>query len=303
MTGNAFLPYGVNLGVSPLSWTNDVLHDLGGDNPLSSCLNEAAEAGYEGVELGRLFPRDATLLRPMLSSRWLKLASGWYSGELATRDLQEECAATRNHASLLQAMGCQVMVYGEVAMMAGDAPLDAPMTTRVTMNSDEAREYADRLSEYGAWLAGEFGLTLAYHHHLMMVCETEDEISRLFDRVGQRLGLLLDTGHAAAGGFDYARLIDRFGDRINHIHLKDMRADVMADVRQNDTSFNDGVRAGMFTVPGDGCVDFKPVRDFVQSGSYQGWLIVEAEQDPQIATPLPTVTRAHQTLQTLFQGQ
>lgn len=302
MAVNDFLPYGVRLGVSPLSWTNDVLHDLGGDTPLSSCLSEAARAGYDGIEVGRLFPRDATLLQPMLSSRWLQLASGWYSGELATRDLQAECAATRDHADLLHAMGCSVMVYGEVAMMAGDAPLDAPMSNRLSMTEDEARDYADRLSEYGAWLAGEFGLKLAYHHHLMMVCETFDEVCRLFDRAGRRLGLLLDTGHAAAGGFDHARLIDRFGDRINHIHLKDMRADVMTAVRQSDASFNDGVRAGMFTVPGEGCVDFTPVRDFVRSGSYQGWLIVEAEQDPQIAPPLPAVTRAHRTLRTLFQG-
>ncbi|WP_207630251.1 myo-inosose-2 dehydratase [Paracoccus xiamenensis] len=273
-----FLPEGVRLAVSPLSWTNDVLADLGGDTPVETCLNEAASAGYQGVELGRLFPRDAAALRPMLDARGLSLASGWYSGELAVRDAVTEREAARDHASLLAAMGCKVMVYGEVAMMAGDAPLDAPMSQRLRMG--DSAGYAARLTDFAGWLMGEYGLTLAYHHHLMMVAEEFDEIAAIFDAAGRELGLLLDTGHAAAAGFDYARLIDRFGDRIVHIHLKDMRADVMAQVRADDASFNAGVRAGMFTVPGDGAVDFAPIARFVRGSGYQGWLVIEAEQDP-----------------------
>ena len=294
------LPKGVRLAVSPLSWTNDVLADLGGDIPVQTCLTEAAAAGYHGIELGRLFPRDLALLRPLLAARGLSLASGWYSGELAFRDPQTEGAAARDHAALLAAMGCKVMVYGEVAMMAGAAPLDAPMSRRLTMTDTETTAYARRLTEFGRWLAGEFGLRLAYHHHLMMVAETLPEISAILAQSGPELGLLLDTGHAAAGGFDYARLIDRFGDRIAHIHLKDVRAPVLAQVRADDASFNAGVRAGLFSVPGDGAVVFAPLARFVRDSGYQGWLVVEAEQDPARAPPLPAVTRAMTHLKSLF---
>jgi inosose dehydratase len=189
-------------------------------------------------------------------------------------------------------MGCEVMVYGEVAMMTPGAPLDAPMSRRRLMPAGEVAGYAARLAEFGRRLRAEHGLVPAYHHHLMMVAETFDEISALIDRAGPELGLLLDTGHAAAAGFDYARLIDRFGDRIVHIHLKDVRADRLDRVRAGDESFNAAVRGGMFTVPGDGAVDFAPVARFVRSSGYRGWLVVEAEQDPAAAPPRPAVTRA-----------
>ena len=144
---------------------------------------------------------------------------------------------------------------------------------------------------------------MAYHHHLMMVAETFDEVSRLFDATGREVGLLLDTGHADAGGFDYPKLIGRFGDRIVHIHLKDVRGDVMADVRRTDRSFNDGVRAGMFTVPGDGRIDFAPLARFVRESGYRGWLVVEAEQDNTKAPPRAAVTRAFDTIVGLFAAQ
>lgn len=295
------LPRGVRLAVSPLSWTNDVLVDLGGVTPVETCLTETVAAGYHGVELGRLFPRDAAVLRPLLAGHGLALASGWYSGELAAREVVAECAAAQGHAALLAAMGCKVMVYGELAMMAGAAPLDTPMSQR--LNLPDPAAYAARLTGFADWLAGEYGLRLAYHHHLMMVAETLPEITAIFDRTGPSVGLLLDTGHAAAGGFDYTALIDRFGECIAHIHLKDMRRAVMDRVRAEDLSFNDGVRAGMFTVPGDGCIDFAPIARFVQNSGYQGWLVVEAEQDPQIAPPLPAVTRARQRIEALFRDQ
>lgn len=294
----SFLPKGVHLAVSPLSWTNDVLDDLGGGTPVGTCLREAAGAGYQGVELGRLFPRDPARLHPLLTGHGLSLASGWYSGELAARDVAAERAAARDHAGLLSAMGCGVMVYGEVAMMAGEAPLDAPMSRRLML--EDPGGYAARLTEFAKWLTGEYGLRLAYHHHLMMVAETFPEIAAIFDAAGPEPGLLLDTGHAAAAGFDHMRLIDHFGDRIVHIHLKDIRPQVMARIRAEDASFNSGVRAGMFTVPGDGAIDFAPLARFVRDSSYQGWLVVEAEQDPALAPPRAAVRRAMGHLETIF---
>jgi inosose dehydratase len=185
------------------------------------------------------------------------------------------------------------MVYGEVAMMTPGAPLDVPMSRRRLMPEGEVAGYAARLTEFARRLRADYGLVPAYHHHLMMVAETFDEVASVIDRAGSEMGLLLDTGHAAAAGFDYTQLIDRFGDRIVHIHLKDVRLDRLARVRAGDESFNAAVRGGMFTVPGDGCLDFAPVARFVRGSGYRGWLVVEAEQDPKIAPPAPAVARAY----------
>lgn len=293
-------PDGVRLGVSPLSWANDVLEDLGADIPLETCLAEAAAAGYRGVELGRKFPRDPAALKRLLDENGLALVSGWHSGSLADGTVEDETKAAADHARLLRTLGAAVMVYGETAMMAKGSPLDLPMSRRVVMPKTDVSAYARRLTEFAKRLQGEDGLTLAYHHHLMMVAETLDEVSRLFDKTGREVGLLLDTGHADAAGFAYGQLIDRFGDRIVHIHLKDVRGEVLADVRDRDLSFNAGVRAGMFTVPGDGRIDFAPLARFVRDVGYRGWLVVEAEQDPAKAEPLPAVTRALDHVTGLF---
>lgn len=294
------LPAGVRLGVAPLSWVNDVLEDLGADIPLETCLAEAAQAGYEGIELGRKFPREARVLSPILRAHGLDLVSGWYNGFLAERDVAAEIAEVAAHAALLKALGCSVMVYGECGRMYPEAPLDAPLSRRLKLDPSDYAAYAARLGEFGRHIQGEYGLTLAYHHHLMMVAESFDEVSKLFDAAPASVGLLLDTGHAYGGGFDYVKLIDRFGDRIVHIHLKDVRGDIFADIRRTDRSFNEGVRSGMFTVPGDGVLDFAPLARFVRTSGYRGWLVVEAEQDPAKAPPLAMVTKAYETIAAVF---
>jgi inosose dehydratase len=294
------LPVGVRLGVSPLSWVNDVLEDLGANIPLETCLAEAAQAGYEGIELGRKFPREAELLGPILKVHGLDLVSGWYNGFLTERDVATEIAEVKSHAALLKVLGCSVMVYGECGGMYPDAPLDAPLSKRLRLHPYDFAAYAARLGEFGRHIQGEYGLTLAYHHHLMMVAENFDEVSTLIDVAPASVGLLLDTGHAYGGGFDYTKLIDRFGDRIVHIHLKDVRADIFAGIRNADRSFNEGVRAGMFTVPGDGVLDFAPLARFVKTSGYRGWLVVEAEQDPKKAPPLAMVSKAYEAITAVF---
>lgn len=293
-----FLPAGVKLGVSPLSWTNEDVEEFGKDIPLEVCLQEASAAGYKGIELGRKFPRDAAELGRVLGGYDLELVSGWYSGLLADpqRTVGQEIDAVAKHARLLSDMGADVLVYGECGSRLGATPFDAPMSGRVRLVEEQLRAYARRLDEFSRRLAGDYGLTLAYHHHLMMVTETWDEVSRLFDQA-PAAGLLLDTGHAFAGGFDYMRMIERFADRIVHLHLKDVRGEVLEKVRSQDMAFNAAVRAGMFTVPGDGSVDFAPLFDFVRSSGYSGWMVVEAEQDPAVAVPAPTVARAFKYVQ------
>lgn len=296
-------PTGVHLAVSPLSWVNEVLHDLGADTTAETILTEARAAGFSGVEMSRAFPSDPEALAALMDAHRMRLVSGWYSGELAERDLATEIAAVAPHARMLQALGCKVMVYGECAMMAPRAPLDAPMSYRRQMPEAEVAAYGARLTGLARHLLDTYGLRLAYHHHLMMVAETFHEISAILGATGPEVGLLLDTGHAQAAGFPYQMLIQLFGHRIVHIHLKDVRADVLHRVRAGDLSFNAAVLGGMFTVPGDGMIDFAPLARFVRDSGYQGWMVVEAEQNPAKAPPAATVARAFAHITATFAQQ
>jgi inosose dehydratase len=287
----------VRLGISPLSWTNDVLADLGGDVPLEVCLKDAQKIGYEGVELGRKFPKDPKELSPKLSSYGLQLAGGWYSGYLADRSLEEEWAAAQDHVQLLEGCGCEVLVYGECGGQPDDA-LNLPLSQTPSLKSIDLPAYARKLKEFTARLK-ERGVTLAYHYHLMMLVETAGEIAAFCESTDDSVGLLLDTGHAYAAGADYGEILRRFGKRVVHIHLKDVRRNILDWVRKDDVSFNSAVREGLFTVPGDGCVDFSGIAKFVGGSGYRGWVVVEAEQDPAKATPEVYAQKAYRYIKDL----
>lgn len=278
-------PHQIRLGINPLGWTNDVIEEFGNQTPVETFLRESAECGYQGVEMGRKFPRDAGVLKPLLAEYDLALASGWYSGFVAERDVEAELEVVAEHAELLAACGASVMVYGECGRMPGTAPLDEPLSHTPRLLDADWQAYGERLTRFAEGLYHRHGLELAYHAHLMMLVENESEIDALMAHTGEAVGLLFDSGHIVAGGGDLAALLQRHGPRINHLHLKDIRRDVMSRVRREDISFNQGVRDGMFTVPGDGYLDFAPLLDFASSGTYRGWLIVEAEQDPTQAPP------------------
>lgn len=283
----------VRPGVSPLSWVNEVLEDLGRGTTAETCLAEAAAAGYAGVEMSRIFPRNATGLSDLLRRHDLSIVSCWHSGFLADREVDDEFGAVREHAELLRDAGATVIFYGECGSMARNA-LDIPLSGRLRLPADAWSRYGDRLTRFADTIAAEYDHALAYHHHLMMVAETLDETRAVMVATGPSVGLLLDTGHAAAAGFDHASVINEFGSRINHIHLKDLRAEVLADARARDLSFNDAVRGDLFTVPGDGSFDFAPLARFLGESTYAGWLVVEAEQGPDEAPPAAAVARARQ---------
>src|ERR1700730_8204401 len=289
----------VNLGVSPLSWTNDVLAELGGDIPLEVCLQDTADNGYDGVELGRKFPREADELLSKLSRFGLRLATGWYSGYLSERSVESEWKAAGDHVQLLESCGCQVLVYGECGMMEGDSPWDEPLSRGTKLKSIDLPAYAERLTEFSVGL-NKRGIKLAYHHHLKMLVETAEEIAAFCQATRPEVGLLLDTGHAYAAGADYGEILRRFGDRVVHIHLKDVRRKVLEEARKNDLSFNAGVRAGMFTVPGDGDVDFTEIANFIRTSGYCGWVVVEAEQDPAKASPKLYTEKAYHFIRKLM---
>ena len=274
----------VRIGVNPIGWTNDDLETLGDDTSLDTCLDEARRAGYAGIELGRKFPRRPAELREVLQRHQLDLVSGWYDAHLVRRGAKEEIAALQDHAGLLAALGCTAMVFAE-GTGSVHGRLGVPLSSRPKLADDGWAGFGEALTEVAEHLAGR-GMRLAYHHHMGTVCETEAEIDRLMRVTGPAVGLLLDTGHLTYAGGDVLGVARRYAHRIVHVHCKDVRPAVLAEARRRDESFLDAVVAGVFTVPGDGCVDYRALLEILRGAGYAGWLVVEAEQDPQKAHPL-----------------
>lgn len=273
----------IRFGVSPIAWSNDDMPELGGDTPLESCLGDVMALGFEGVELGTKFPRELSALKRALAKFRLDLVSGWFGGRLLEFDPEQEIARMRDHLALLRGMGCEVMVYAEFTnAIHGDR--STPLAYRPTLDHDQWREFGDRLNRVADYLSGQ-GMKLAYHHHMGTVVETADDIERLMAVTDGHVGIVLDTGHAVMAGADPSAIIDSHGPRIFHVHCKDIRNDVVARVRSQNMSFLDGVLAGMFTVPGDGDIDFAPIMERLARIDYQGWIVIEAEQDPAKANP------------------
>jgi inosose dehydratase len=281
----------VRLGINPIGWTNDDLPELGDDIPLETCLAEARAAGYEGVELGRKFPRQAAALGPILARHGLALVSGWYGAELRRRAVKAELAAAEPHVALLTELGSPVGVFAEVSDSV-HGRRDVPLSRRPRLAEAEWPRFGEALTEVAEALRGR-GVRLAYHHHVGTVIETEGEIDRLMAVTGEAVGLLLDTGHLTYAGGDPARVARRHAGRIVHVHCKDVRPAVLDEVRRRDRSFLDAVLAGVFTVPGDGAVDYPAVLRALAGAGYAGWLVVEAEQDPAVAHPLTYARMGH----------
>ncbi|MDP6706061.1 MAG: myo-inosose-2 dehydratase [Alphaproteobacteria bacterium] len=289
----------VRLGTNPIAWSNDDLRTLGGETPLETCLAEARAAGFAGIELGHKFPREPGLLTRMLAAHDLALISGWYSSALLSRDVAAEAEALAPHLALLDALGAEVLILAETNGAIHGDPAKA-LSGRPRLSTEEMVRLAARLEALGRRVAGR-GIRLAYHHHMGTVVQSEAEIDALMATTGPEVGLLLDTGHAAFAGADPARLAERHRDRILHVHCKDVRADVLARVRSDDVSFLDAVVAGVFTVPGEGAIDFAGVLGPLRRAGYSGWLVVEAEQDPAKADPATYARMGFQNLEAMAQ--
>jgi myo-inosose-2 dehydratase len=272
----------VRIGANPIGWSNDDMRELGGATPLEVCLAEAKKAGFEGMELGHKFPREAEALAAVLGKFDLSLVSGWYSAELLRRDPDEEMRHLRPHLDLLRALDCTVLVFAETSnAIHGDRT--KPLAERRVLAASEWARFGERITDVADRTLSE-GVRLVYHHHMGTVVESVDEIDALMSVTGPSVHLLLDTGHATFAGADPAALARRYRARISHVHAKDVRPHVMGDARAQRLSFLDAVIVGVFTVPGDGCVDYPAV--FRELPGYSGWVVVEAEQDPAKAHPL-----------------
>ncbi|PWS35015.1 myo-inosose-2 dehydratase [Falsiroseomonas bella] len=284
----------IRLGINPLTWTNDDMPELGAETPLETCLAEGKQAGFEGFELGNKFPRVASQLGPILQRHGLALVSGWYGSRLLERDVDAEMAEAEPHIALLTALGCTVMVHAEVARAIHGARA-TPLSQRPVLSDADWDLLAPRIEKFGRRLKAR-GLHLAYHHHMGTVIESQADVDRLMATTGPDVGLLLDTGHLTFAGGDPVAAAERHAARVVHVHCKDIRPAVMRDVKARDLPFLAAVLEGVFTVPGDGCVDYPAVLKPLAAAGYAGWLVVEAEQDPAKAHPLTYARMGHDNL-------
>ena len=272
-------------GTNPIAWSNDDDRSLGAHISLDQCLDETAKIGFDGIVKGHKFPQDPAGLKAVLEPRGLRYVSGWHSLNLLTHTIEEEKAAMQPALDLLKAMGSKVIIVCETssAIHGNDAVAvnDRPKLSE----ADWARFGAgvEALAEYAA----AQGIALVYHHHMGTIIESEEEIDKLMAHTGPHAKLLLDTGHCLFGGGNPERVAKNHMHRVGHIHAKNIRPVIARQVRDENLSFLEGVRRGVFTVPGDaeGGVDFLPVLRIAAEHGYQGWLVIEAEQDPDVRNP------------------
>jgi inosose dehydratase len=290
-------PFEVRIGINPLSWMNDDLPSLGGETPLEVALTEGREIGYQGFELGNKFPREPQALKALLAQFDLALVSGWYSGRLARRSVEEEIAAVGPHLELLAKNGANVMVYGEVADTIQGSPQPSYQRPRFYTDA-QWNAYSARVDAFARYTLSH-GVRLAYHHHMGAYVETPDDVDRLMARTSDAVGLLFDSGHITFAGGDPLELLEKHIGRVCHVHCKDVRPAVLKLARNRNWSFLDAVIAGAFTVPGDGAVDFAAIIARLKEHGYRGWLVVEAEQDPAVAPSYEYAQKGYRTLRAL----
>lgn len=283
----------IRIGANPIGWSNDDMPEIGGDIPLETCLSEARDAGFTGMEFGNKFPRNAAALKPVLDAHGQALVSGWYSTELLSRDVSAEMAAVAAHATLLREMGCSVLIAAETSN-AIHSDIAKPLSARPVLRKADWADFGARYTSFAEAVKAEYGLDLVYHHHMGTIVQTEAEIDRFIQVTGDAVGLLLDTGHATWGGGDPARIARHWKPRIRHVHAKDIREEVMWRSNREDWSFLESVLAGVYTVPGDGLINY--VRVLKELQGYSGWIVVEAEQDPKKAEPARYAKLGHANL-------
>jgi len=290
----------VRIGINPITWTNDDVPELGGDTPLETCLSETRQAGYTGTELGGKFPRESKALAAVLQSYNLALVSGWYDGRICEKQVEEEFDAILPHLTLLRDLGAKHVVYADTSRGRHGA-IHHPISQRPQLAGDEWKAYGAKITRLAERFA-DFGVRMAFHHHMGTIIETDEEIGRLMAGSGEAVGLLYDTGHCAFSGGDPESLLRRHVGRVVHVHCKDVRPQVLKRARAADMSFMDAVMEGIFTVPGDGVIDYATLLKLLADHGYAGWLVVEAEQDPAKAHPLTYATMGYRNLRDLARG-
>jgi inosose dehydratase len=282
------------LGIAPIAWWNDDLAELSDDVSLEECLRQASVAGFSGMETGRRFPMDAAVLGPILARYGISVCGGWFSGLLLEGDIETEKERIAKQLAFFKAAKAPCIVYGETARsIQGDR--SKPLATKPKLSENEIKIYARKMTAFAEWCADQ-GMPISYHHHMAAAIETEPELDLLMKYSGAALPLLFDAGHMAFAGGDVLRVIDKHHARISHVHTKDVRMDVINGLDRTKESFLDAVVKGAFTVPGDGSLNFEAIVKRIASYGYEGWFVVEAEQDPVRNPPLEMAKIGHAEL-------
>ncbi|ARJ41664.1 myo-inosose-2 dehydratase [Pantoea alhagi] len=283
----------VKLAIAPIGWTNDDMPELGKENTFQQTVSEMALAGFSGSEVGSKYPRDPAVLKPMLEIRGIEICNAWFSTFFANGEKAKTIDEFINHMNFLHAMGAKVIGCSEQSKSIQGTSL-AVFGHKPVFTDEEWRLTAEGYNEL-AKIAAEKGMQVCLHHHMGTGIQTPAEIDRFLALTNDDVCLLYDTGHLYySENSEQAMLavLEKHLSRINHVHLKDVRDEVVAEVRKQQLSFLDGVKRGTFTVPGDGVIDFKPVFKLLDDAGYRGWMVVEAEQDPALANPFEYAVKA-----------
>ncbi len=285
----------VKIGVSPISWTNDDMPELGKDTTVEHCLTEGKQAGYRGFELGGKWPKDSEILRPLFDKYSMDVVSSWFCGGLLADSLEDEIERITPHMNLLKNMGTEVIVYCEMdSCVHGD--ISSPLSKRPILDDGQWDEWTEKLSQLAKYTLSN-GMKLAYHHHMGTMVESMDEVDRLLNETDERyVSLNYDCGHFYFANEDPHTALKKYMSRTTHIHLKDVRDSVKERAYIDDLSFLKAVKLGVYTVPGDGDLDLKPIADNIHKSDYKGWVVVEAEQDPSIANPFEYAKKGYDFL-------
>ncbi len=285
------------IGISPIAWWNDDLEELSDDVSLEECLRQASQAGYSGIETGQRFPMSMDELGPILERHEISICGGWFSGRLLEGDLEAEKDRIRKQMDFFIAAGAPCIVYGETARsIQGDR--HRPLSEKPCIDGSQMKAYGARLTAFAEWCADE-GMPISFHHHIGTVIETESEIDDFVNRTGEAVRLLYDAGHLAMAGGDISAML-RHHRRISHVHTKDIRQAVIDGLDREKESFLDAVLKGAFTVPGDGDLPFDRIVSGLAERGYQGWFVVEAEQDPALNPPFEMAKKGHAELARLL---
>ena len=284
----------VKLGVAPIAWSNDDMPELGGETTLEQCLSEASQAGFIGIESGGKFPKKSSELIPKLNQFNLNLCSGWYGANLRKNSVEEEKKLIQQQLKLFKECNAPCIVFAEVSGSIQGDPY-RKLSSRPQMDENEWKIFCQKISELGKYLEDQ-EMPLAYHHHMGTVIETQNDTERLMENTHESVNLTLDTGHMLFAQGDSQKILENYKDRILHVHCKDIRKNVLEKSLKEDLSFRAAFLEGAFTVPGDGCIDYKPLFDVLKKNNYSGWLVVEAEQDPKKANPLEYAIKGYKYL-------
>ena len=273
----------IKIGVSPIAWSNDDFPELGGDTTLEQCLKETNEIGFSGIEAGGKFPKNSNELIPKLEKENLKLCSGWYGANLLKNTVKEEILIMKDQLNLFKDCNAPCMVVAEVSgSIQGEAKI--PLSKRPILSTEEWKTFYNKINEISKYME-DSGVPLAYHHHMGTVVQSQEDTERLIDNTSDTVKLLIDTGHMMFAGGDFVKIAKDYSDRLYHVHCKDIRKNVLDMALKKDLSFIDAFFAGAFTVPGDGFINYNHFLKTLKDLNYEGWLVVEAEQDPEKANP------------------